>query len=209
MTSQEIKLTQPGLPRGFVGWIVAWLMPLPHGLIYRRVSKFLNLQPEDDLAEIACGGGHFLKKYASHVHSVAGLDLSNIQVKMAKHKLRRRIAAGAAEIVQGDASQLPWKDNSYSVATTMGSFIGFPKPLESLKEMYRILRPGGRAIVSIEFNAEDGKDHSNEIKKYGMWIWTEDEVRSMKKEAGFSGISIIYDKGPGMPKMMFACGVKQ
>ena len=91
----------------------------------------------------------------------------------------------------------------------MGSFIGFPKPLESLKEMYRVLRPGGRAVVSIEFDAEDGKDRSKEIKKYGMWVWTEDEVRAIMKEAGFSGISITYEKGPGMPKMMFACGVKQ
>ena len=119
------------------------------------------------------------------------------------------IAAGTAEIVQGDASQLPWEDNRFSVATTMGSFIGFPKPLESLNEMYRVLRPGGRAVVSIEINAEDGKDHSKEIKKYGMWVWTEDEVRAIMKEAGFSGISITYEKGPGMPKMMFACGVKQ
>jgi len=209
MNAQEKKLTQPGLPRGFIGWIVAWLMPLPHSTIYKRMSKVLNLQPEDDLAEVACGGGHFLKKYASHIHSVAGLDLSDIQVRMARRKLRRRIAEGTAEVVHGDASQLPWEENSFSVVTTMGSFIGFPKPLESLKEMYRVLRPGGRAVVSIEFNAEDGKDHSSEIKKHGMWIWTEDEVRAMMKEAGFSEISITYQKATGMPKMMFAQGVKE
>jgi len=208
MDIEKRKLSQPGLPRGFVGWIVAWIMPLPHSLIYRRVSKVLNLQPEDYLVEIACGGGHFLKKYASHVHSVAGLDLSDVQVKMAKWKLRGRIATGEAEIVQGDASQLPWEDNRFSVATAMGSFIGFPKPVESLKEMYRVLRPGGRAVVSIEFNAEDGKDHSKEIKKYEMWIWTEDEIRAMMEEARFSEITITYEKGPGMHKMMFACGVK-
>ena len=209
MNAQERKLTQFGLPRGFVGWIVAWLMPLGHGPIYRSISKVLNLQSEDDLAEVACGGGHFLKKYASHVHSVAGLDLSDVQVKMAKRKLRRRIAEGTTEIVQGDASKLPWEDDRFSVATTMGSFVVFHKPLESLKEMYRVLRPGGRAVVSIEFNAEDGKDHSKEIEKYRMWVWTEDEVRAMMKEAGFSEVTITYDRGPGMPKMMFARGVKR
>ena len=31
----------------------------------------------------------------------------------------------------------------------------------------------------------------------------------MMKEAGFSGISITYEKGPRMPKMMFARGIKQ
>lgn len=184
-------------------------MPLPHSTIYKRISKVLNLQPKDDLAEIACGGGHFLKKYASHVRSVAGLDLSDIQIRMARRKLKRRIAEGTAEIVQGDASRLPWEDDRFSVVTTMGSFIGFPKPIESLKEMFRVLRSGGRAVVSIEFNAEDGKDHSKEIKKHGMWIWTEEEVRAMMKESGFSEISIAYKKATGMPKMMFAQGTKK
>ena len=209
MNAQGKNLSQPGLPRGFVGWIVARIMPLAHSPIYKRVSKALNLQPKDSLVEVACGGGHFLKNYASHVRGVVGLDLSDVQVKMAKWKLRSRIAAGTAEIVQGDASQLPWEDNSFSVGTTMGSFIGFPEPLKSLKEIYRVLRPGGRALVSIEFNAEDGNDHSKEIEKNGMWVWTEGEVRAMMKEAGFSEISITYDKGLGMPKMMFAYGVKR
>ena len=111
--------------------------------------------------------------------------------------------------MKGDASQLPWEDNRFSVVTTMGSFIFFPKPLESLKEIYRVLRSGGRAVISIEMNAEDGKDYSKEIRKYGTWIWTEDEVKEMMKEAGFSSIAITYDKGLGMPKMMFAYGEKQ
>ncbi len=209
MTIEKKKMPQPMLPRGFTGRIVAWLMPLGHSSIYKCVSPALNLQPEDDLLEVACGGGHFLKKYASHVHGVAGLDLSEVQVNMAKRKLRGRIAAGTAEIVQGEASQLPWEDNRFSVATTMGSFIAFPKPLESLQEMYRVLRPGGRAVVSIEWNAEDGLDHTKKVKQYGMWLWREEDVRTMMKEAGFSDISITYTKGLGMPKMMLARGVKQ
>jgi len=169
----------------------------------------LNLQPEDDLAEVACGGGHFLKKYASHVRSIAGLDLSDVQVKMANRKLRSRIAAGTAEITLGDASQLPWEDNRFSVVTTMGSIMGFSKPLESLKEMHRVLRSGGRTVVSIENNAEDGKDYSKYAEKWGMWVWTEEEVLTIMKEAGFSEISVIYEKGLGMPRMMIVRGLKQ
>jgi ubiquinone/menaquinone biosynthesis C-methylase UbiE len=209
MNAQGKRVSQPGLPKGFVGWLVAWMMPLAHNAIYKRVARTLSLQPEDNLIEVACGSGRFLKVYASHVHSVAGIDLSDVQVKMAKRRLRDRIAAGTAEIIQGDASQLPWDDDSYSVATTMGSIIGFPEPLESLKEIYRVLRPGGRAVVSIEYNAEDGKDHSKEIEKYGMWVWTEDEVQALMKEAGFAEVSITYDSGFGIPKMMLALGMKR
>lgn len=111
--------------------------------------------------------------------------------------------------MQGEASQLPWEDNKFSVATAMGGFPMLPKPLDSLKEMYRVLRSGGRTVVCIEWNAEDGKDHSKDIDKYGMWLWKEDDVRAMLKEAGFLEVSITYAKGLMMPKMMLARGVKR
>ena len=209
MNTSEKKLPQPMLPRGLAGRIIAWIMPLGHNSIYKHVSKVLDLQPEDDLAEVACGSGHFLKKYASHAQSVAGLDLSNVQVEMANRKLRNRIAAGTAEIILGDASQLPWEDNRFSVVTTMASIMGFHKPLEALKEIHRVLRSGGRAVVSIENNAEDGKDYSKYAEKWGMWVWTEEEVLTIMQEAGFSEISFTYDKGLGMPKMMIVRGLKQ
>lgn len=209
MKIQKEKLPQFMLPRGLVGRVIARMMPLGHNAIYKRVSRVLNLKPEDELVEVACGGGHFLKKYASHARYVAGLDLSEVQVKMAKRNLKDRIKAGTADIVLGDASKLPWANDRYSAVTVMGSVMGFPEPLESLKEMRRVLRPGGRAVISIEYNAEDGKDYSDYINKYGMWLWKEEDVVKMMREAGFAEVSISYDKGMGMPKMMFAQGIKQ
>lgn len=201
------KVSQFVLLRGFEGRIRFIFMNMGHKSIYENVAKVLELQPEDDLLEIACGNGYFLKKYASHAHSVAGLDLSELCVKLATKKNKDRVAAGTAEFVCGEASQLPWEDNKFSAATVMGSFPAFPKPSESLKEMYRVLRPGGRAVVGIEWNAEDGKDHSKDVKKYGYHIWAEGEVRAMMKEAGFSEVSITYAKGLMMPKMMIARGL--
>jgi ubiquinone/menaquinone biosynthesis C-methylase UbiE len=208
MNVQKRKVPQCGLPRGFVGRIGLIFMNRGHKSIYENVAKVLKLQPEDDLLEVACGNGYFLNKYASHVHSIAGLDLSELCVKVATKKNKKRVVAGSAEFVQGEASRLPWGDGKFSAATSMGSFIGFPKPLETLKEIYRVLCPAGRAVISIEWNAEDGKDHSKEVAKYGYHIWTEDEVRNMMKESAFSEVFITYAKGLMMPKMMIAGGVK-
>jgi len=205
----ERKQTQFELPRGFAGRVTLMFMNRGHKSIYENVAKVLKLQPEDNLLEVACGNGHFIKNYASHVHSVTGLDLSDLCVKLATKKNKERILAGSAEFVQGEATQLPWEDNKFSVATSMASFMMFPKPVESLKEMYRVLCLGGRVIVCIEWNAEDGKDHSKEIKKYGMQLWAENDVRNMLKEAGFLDITITYAKGLMMPKLMIVRGLKQ
>lgn len=72
MTEQEKKVPQALLPRGLTGRITLIFMNIGHKSIYKNVVKVLQLQPEDDLLEVACGNGYFLKKYASHVHSVTG-----------------------------------------------------------------------------------------------------------------------------------------
>jgi ubiquinone/menaquinone biosynthesis C-methylase UbiE len=208
MKAENKKIPQVNLPRGLMGRITFIFMNMGHKSIYENMAKVLELKPEDDLLDVACGNGYFLKKYASDIHSITGLDLSELSIKLASSQHRDRVAAGTAEFVQGDASQLPWEDNKFSVTASMGSFPGFPKPLESLKEMHRVLRPGGRAVISIEWNAEDGKDHSKEISKYGYQIWSEDEVRNMFTEAGFSDVTFSYAKGMMMPRMMLARGAK-
>jgi SAM-dependent methyltransferase len=208
MNVQKDKVTQFLLPRGFVGRVTLILMNRGHKAIYENVAEILKLQPEDELLEVACGNGYFLRKYASHVHSIACIDLSELAVKLAINKNKERVAAGTAEFLRGEASQLPWEDGKFSVATCMGSSPGFSKPLDSLKEIYRVLRPSGRAVISIEWNAEDGKDHSKEVEKHGYQIWNETEVRKMFKDVGFADISITYAKGLMMPKMMIAHGVK-
>jgi len=96
MNLQKKKVPQFVLPRGFAGRVTFIFMNRGHKSIYENVAKVLKLQPEDDLLEVACGNGYFLKKYASHVHSVAGLDLSELAVKLAARKNKDRVAAGTA-----------------------------------------------------------------------------------------------------------------
>jgi len=184
------------------------LMPLGHRAIYKNVSQVLDVRSDDDVVDIACGSGYFLKNYACGARSIAGLDLSELMVELAARRNRRRVAAGTAEFVHGEASKLPWDDNRFSAAVSMGSLIAFSDPGAALKEMCRVLRPGGRAVVSIEWHAEDGLDHTKKVKQWGMRLWGEREVWRMMEEAGFSELSVSYWKGLGMPRMMIARGVK-
>jgi cyclopropane fatty-acyl-phospholipid synthase-like methyltransferase len=57
----EREKTQFEFPRGFVGRIILMFMNRAHKSFYEKVAKALELRPEDNLLEIGCGNGYFMK----------------------------------------------------------------------------------------------------------------------------------------------------
>jgi len=199
---RDDKVPQFLLPRGFAGRITYSLTNRGHQAIYKNVAEVLAPRPDDDLLDVPCGNGHFLKKFAPGVRSIAGLDISELGIRLASRKHADRLAAGTAEFVCGDAAELPWPDDRFTAIACMGGLPAFARPEEALTQMHRVLSPTGRAVVSIEWNAEDGQDHTRELEKYGFRIWTEQEVRELMGEAGFSDVTVAYRRAVGIPKMM-------
>jgi len=208
MNESKEKLSQAAKPVGFKGRIRARLMAIGHRAIYKNAATVLNLQPEDDYLEVGFGSGIFMKSYAAHVRSIAGLDYSEDMVKLASQFNRKRVEAGTAEFRQGEASQLPWEDDKFSAVAMIETFYFFLNPLESLKEIHRVLRPGGRLVISLGWNADDGKDHTKAVKKDGIRLYTGREMQAMFQEAGFSQSYITYFKGFMIPRGIIARAVK-
>ena len=190
-----------GVPSGPLGWVSShWVMPRFHARIYPVLARELKLRPEDDLLEVACGSGVFLADQAQQVHRVAGLDLSGIQVDLARRRLADRIAAGTVEIVQGDAAALPWHDDTFSVVTCMGSFEAFPEPERVLAELVRVLRPGGRAVLNIGERVPPGTQTHQVLG--AIWVWSEDDVRHMVEQAGLRDVQISYASSSGDSRLI-------
>ena len=208
----EEKLALVAKPTGFSGRMLARIMAVTHKTIFnsldRSVVAKLDLQREDDYLEIGFGSGSFMKLYASHVRSIAGLDHSEDMVRLATGCNRKRVKAGTAEFKEGVASSLPWEDGRFSVVLAMESFFFFPEPVESLHEIHRVLRQKGRLVISMTYNADDGVDHTEYVKKYGIRLYTGKEMQSMFQEAGFRESFIAYSKGFMMPRFMVASAVK-
>jgi len=135
-------------PTGWLARSWAWAAPWAWGWLYAVFAGALDLQPEDEVLDVACGSGTFLRKHASHVVRVAGLDHSEDLIDIARQENQERVAAGTAEFVVGDATALPWADGQFSAVTSNCVDCFEKKAAQALEEMYRVLRPGGRAVVA-------------------------------------------------------------
>ena len=180
-----------GVPSGPLGWVSAHTALNSGTGSYPAVADALQLGPDDELLELGCGSGGFLAGQADRVQRVAGIDLSDIQVGLARKRLDERIAAGTAEIVHGDAAALPWPDASFTVVTCMSVFEAFPDPAKVVAEVFRVLRPGGRAVLNIGERVPAGTQ-THRILNDNVWVWAEDDVRHMVEQAGFTDVTIQY-----------------
>ena len=114
---------------------------------FQRLCRLLGLTRGARVLDVACGSGAFLSKHASHVGRIAGLDHSEDLIDIALRDNHERVAAGTAQFVVGDATELPWADNQFSAVTSNCVSCFETKARPALEEMYRVLRPGGRAAI--------------------------------------------------------------
>jgi ubiquinone/menaquinone biosynthesis C-methylase UbiE len=192
-------MSQAAKPTGFFGKLSARGMALGHRGFYKNTAKILNLTPDDTYLEIGFGSGFFIKKYAAHVKRIAGLDYSEDMVKLASGINENLVKSGKAEFIQGNVSTLPWNDNEFSAVAGIETFFFWPKPQSSLKEIFRVLVPGGRLVLEMAYNKDDGKDHTKQIEKHNLKLYSGEEMKTLLKETGFSEISIIYYKSLWIP----------
>jgi ubiquinone/menaquinone biosynthesis C-methylase UbiE len=200
MIGQKLLLTvtrpvlgQFGRPHGPLGWLAALVIPMGHRQFYEKTAAALGLQPDDVLLDVACGSGEFLDEQAAHVERVTGVDVSDIQVRLARRKLRHRIDAGTAKVLLGDAAALPLAQDEFTAVNCVGSFLAFEEPARALAEMCRVLRPGGRAVILLEMHGADGKDHADDEQLWGFPFYTEQQIDDLFTGAGFRPVRITHD----------------
>ena len=96
--------------------------------------------------EVAPGPGYFsiaLARVGSY--SITGLDLSQTMVQIARAKADE--AGVRVEFLQGSASKMPLQTGNFDFLLCRAAFKNFAQPVEALREMCRVLRPGGRALI--------------------------------------------------------------
>ena len=125
---------------------------------WRRAAAALAVEGlRGNALDVATGTGDFAFDLARRpeVESVFGLDFAREMMLLGIPKAARRDEGGAVSFIEGDAHRLPFADGSFICATVgfgIRNFIDVPK---ALREMARVVTPGGR-VVSLEIVRLDG-----------------------------------------------------
>ena len=156
----------------------------------------LELDSDDRVLDVGCGTGFATEGLLQHVDTVYGLDQSPHQLEKAWAKLGKH---DPVAFHFGDAERLPFRDDAFDAVWSSGSIEYWPNPVEGLREIRRVLKPGERAVVV-------GPDYPDS-RLFGrvadaiMLFYDEDEADRMFAEAGYTEFDHhIQQASQGSPK---------
>lgn len=170
------------------------------GLSHILISK------RDTILDIGCGGGGTIRKLNGTAADgkVYGIDYSEESVRISRKTNKRAIEAGRVEIRQGSVSSLPFQEGMFDLITAIETHYFWPDLVKDMKEVLRVLKPGGMLIM-IGGEYKGGKyDARNQkwVEMADMAYHSVNEFEELFCHVGFTEVQVLedYDRG-------WMCGV--
>jgi ubiquinone/menaquinone biosynthesis C-methylase UbiE len=153
-----------------------------------QALELLMLQTSDHMLEIGFGHGKTIGLAAVRVSngSVTGVDISKDMVRRASRHYKNAIHRGVVEVSRGDSSGLSFPDGSFDKALCIHTLYFWKDPIRDLREICRVLKPGGRFVLGFR-----AKCHSGSAADFPDTVYTfysTEQVCSLLKSAGFEKI---------------------
>jgi SAM-dependent methyltransferase len=132
-------------PYGQRFWVEA-----PHPLITRaRLREILDPRPSERILEIGPGTGYYTLDLAEWVKPDGEIEILDLQQEMLDHTMRRAAERGLVNVnpTRADATAMPYADASVDGAVLTAVLGEIPDQDAALREIARVLKPGGRLVV--------------------------------------------------------------
>jgi len=170
------------------------------GLAHVEIGKGFTI------LDVGCGGGRTVGKLADAAPEgkVYGIDYSAESVAVSRRENAGTVAQGRVEIGRASVSKLPFPDDRFDLVTAVETQYYWPDPVGDMKEIRRVLKPGGRVVVILETyrGGRFGAIKGAVMKALRSRHLTLDRHRGIFSAAGFSNVQIFTE-----PRRGWFCGV--
>ena len=151
------------------------------------------------VGDLGCGTGQLTAALAPFVARVIAVDASAAMLQAAKKRLN---GYDNVELRRGDLEALPVDDARLDAATLALVLHHLPEPDAALRDVSRVLRPGGRLLI-VDMLPHDRESYRQQMGH--VWLgFSDDHLRRILKESGFVDVRIVplspdpKSKGPGL-----------
>jgi ubiquinone/menaquinone biosynthesis C-methylase UbiE len=140
-------------PTGPGGHIAGWVMGHRSSNVQRNrwAVELLDVQPTDHVLELGCGPGVAIAALAGRATRglVVGVDHSEVMIRQARRRNAAAIRQGRVRLIHSPVEGLQVTNGPFDAALAVNNVGMWPEPTTQLRDIGRLLRPGGRiALVS-------------------------------------------------------------
>ena len=189
MAASAMRTSKPYKGTPMEGPLASWYASNTKGgadefrVLARRIAA--RVTSGAAVLEVAPGPGYLAVEMARLGLRVSSLDVSHAFVRIGRAKAAE--AGVSVDVRQGDAAALPFADGGFDLIVCRAAFKNFGDPVGALREMHRVLRPGGTALViDMRGDASNAsiRDAVSTMKLGPVSGWITDRIlRSLRRRA--------------------------
>ncbi|MBS8264489.1 class I SAM-dependent methyltransferase [Mesobacillus boroniphilus] len=138
-------------PRGILGKLAGTIMYFENRKINRWSIQKLQVHKNDRILEIGFGPGYGIKTLMSTYRGIEvdGIDISSKMKNEATKRNKEWVEQGKVHLTIGDVADFQ-PDYSYNKIISVNNYPLWDKPLTSLNHLLRLLKPGGRIVLTVQ-----------------------------------------------------------
>ncbi|MBI3798376.1 MAG: class I SAM-dependent methyltransferase [Deltaproteobacteria bacterium] len=194
MRRPEFIARQASCPTGLLGRVLAWIMAAETAAVNEQALVLLACRPDDHVLEVGFGHGRTLARAATVVPTgfVAGVDVSEQMVRMARDRNRQFIKEGRVEVQLADSARIPYPDGCFDRVYAMHILYFWHDPRVHLQEIYRVMKAGARFVLG--FSPKEDERAGANFPAAIYRFYTSDEVYRLLAASGFTDIQMVRDR---------------